>query len=108
MKIVYYMLIIIIGENMNISKVLSTGVLATMLAVFISGCSGANVGSQMRMSDTNSNMESRCIEIDMRSNSEMEEELARYDGWRVFYISEYTTDNKVGTSASVCFERPRR
>lgn len=46
-----------------------------------------------------------CEEVDMRDNAEMKEIFKKYDGWRLIYISEYTTSNKIGTSGSVCFER---
>jgi len=36
----------------------------------------------------------------------MEAALKKFDGWRVIYISEYTTGHKVGTDAAVCFEKP--
>ena len=52
-------------------------------------------------------MMTRCEEVDMRSNSEMNKLFQKYDGWRMIYISEYTTGNKIGTSGSVCFEKPK-
>ena len=44
----------------------------------------------------------------MRDNAEMEKLFPKYDGWKMVYVSEYTTDHKVGTSASVCFERAKK
>jgi hypothetical protein len=40
----------------------------------------------------------------MRDNSEMQKVFSKYDGWKLVYISEYTTQNKTGTDAAVCFE----
>lgn len=80
---------------------------AVVSAIVFTACAPANIQAQIRNSDTNSNMMTRCEEVDMRSNSDMNELFAKYDGWRVFYISEYTTEHKSGTSGSVCFEKPR-
>ncbi len=44
----------------------------------------------------------------MRDNAEMAKLFPKYDGWKMVYVSEYTTDHKVGTSASVCFERAKK
>ena len=43
----------------------------------------------------------------MRSNSDMEKVFSKYDGWKLLYISEYTTGNRIGTDAAVCFERAK-
>jgi len=87
-------------------KVLLTAVIATAPLLFI-GCSGANVHNQIRVNDTTS-METRCIEMDTRDSGEMDKALAKYDGWRVFYVSEYTTPNKSSVSGVMCFERPAK
>ena len=44
----------------------------------------------------------------MREPSEMKPVFAKYDGWRMVYISEYTTGHKFGTSGVICFERPQK
>ena len=93
---------------MKISKIITLGSLVAVSAVVFSGCSAANVSSDMRAPASNFEMETRCVEVDMRDNDEMAETFAKYDGWRVFYISEYTTGNRVGTDGSVCFERPKQ
>ena len=85
-------------------KVLLTGSIAVTTLLFV-GCSGANVHNQIRVNDTTS-METRCIELDTRSTGKMDKALAKYDGWRVFYVSEYTTPNKTSVSGVMCFERP--
>jgi len=92
---------------MKISRSLFIGATVTATAMFFSGCQGANVSAQMRTPMSHYNMETRCVEVDMRDNKEMAETFKKYDGWRVFYISEYTTENRMGTDGSVCFERPR-
>jgi len=84
---------------------LSAAMIAT-ISMF-SGCAPANIQSQLRDSAENSNMMTRCEEVDARSNSELEEILSKYDGWRLIYVSEYTTGNRIGTSAAVCFEKER-
>jgi hypothetical protein len=93
---------------MKISKNLVLGSIVAMSAVVFSGCSAANVSAGMRTPTSNFNMETSCVEVDMRDNSEMAAALKKYDGWRVFYISEYTSEHKVGTSGSICFERPNQ
>jgi len=35
----------------------------------------------------------------------MNEDLETYDGWKMIYVSEYTTTNKVNTSIVMCFEK---
>lgn len=91
---------------MKISNI-AIAVLSTVIGTTFSACAPANIQSQIRNIDTNTNMMTRCEEVDMRSNKEMKDLFSRYDGWRVFYISEYTTGNKIGTSASICFEKNR-
>ena len=90
---------------MKISKILLTATLGLTLTSLFTGCNPANIQSQLRTSDLNSNMKTRCEELDMRDNSEMSEVLKKYDGWRMVYISEYTTSNKIGTSGTICFEK---
>ena len=43
----------------------------------------------------------------MRSKSEMDSVFAKYDGWKLVYISEYTTGHKIGTDAAIRFERAK-
>lgn len=87
------------------SKLLLTGVAGLILAIGFTGCSPANIQAQMRVSEGTTNMKTRCEEVDMRDNDDMQELFTKYDGWKVFYISEYTTENKFGTSGNVCFEQ---
>jgi hypothetical protein len=44
----------------------------------------------------------------MRDASEMKQVLSKYDGWRMVYLSEYTTGNRFGTVGVMCFERPKK
>lgn len=90
---------------MKITKTLLTTTIGLTIAIGFTACSPANIQSQLRTSDANSNMKTRCVELDMRDNEEMQKAFQKYDGWRMVYISEYTTANKIGTSGSVCFEK---
>ena len=73
----------------------------------MAGCSPANISVAIRGSDhENPSMETRCEPCDMRSPNELKQALSKYDGWRMIYVSEYTTEHKVGTDGVVCFERP--
>lgn len=92
---------------MKVTKSIAYGILGLSLTTLFTGCQPANVLSQMRASDVNSNMMTRCEEVDMRSNSDMNKLFTKYDGWRMVYISEYTTSNKIGTSGTVCFEKSK-
>jgi isoaspartyl peptidase/L-asparaginase-like protein (Ntn-hydrolase superfamily) len=87
------------------------GIFALMVAsmVMASGCAPANIASVMRGSDSsNQYMETRCVATDMRDKADMDRAFAQYDGWRMVYLSEYTTGNRFGTVGAVCFERPKR
>jgi len=75
----------------------------------LTACQPANISAVMRASDhENASMQTRCEKTDMRDGSDMHEVMAKYDGWRMIYLSEFTTSNRVGTSAVVCFERPKK
>ena len=80
-------------------------ILGLGIASIFTGCQPANIQAQMRAPEATA-MQTKCIELDMRDNDEMADVMTQYDGWRVFYISEYTTSNKVGTSGTICFEKP--
>jgi len=51
------------------------------------------------------NAETRCERVDMKDNSDMASVFSKYKGWKLIYVSEYTTGHKLGTDAAVCFER---
>ncbi len=82
--------------------------LVTLVGVALVGCAPANITSAKWDSGlTGANAQTRCEKVDMRDRSEMEKAFTKYDGWKVIYISEYTTSNKFGTDAAVCFERAK-
>ena len=82
---------------------------AILVLSTITGCQPAIISSAMRVSDReNASMETRCESTDMRVASEMQSVLSKYDGWRMVYISEYTTGHKFGTDGVICFERPKK
>lgn len=94
---------------MKLKNLLITGV-ALVSVIGLTGCQPANIQSKIRTFDpsSNYNMITKCEEVDMRENDEMNELFSKYAGYRVFYISEYTTGNKIGTSGTVCFEKPNK
>jgi hypothetical protein len=82
--------------------------LATLAAVATVGCSPANITAvKWDSAIPTTNAQTRCEQVDMRSRSEMEKTFTKYDGWKLVYLSEYTTSNKFGTDAAVCFERAK-
>lgn len=82
-----------------------TVILISLVCAMLAGCAPAIVTSAKWDSGVNSaNIETRCEHIDMRVKSEMDSVFTKYDGWKLIYISEYTTENKFGTDAAVCFE----
>jgi len=50
-------------------------------------------------------VQTRCEQLDMRDKSDMDNIFKKYDGWKLIYISEYTTGNRIGTQGAACFER---
>lgn len=77
------------------------------MVVFLSGCAGANISSQVRESGTEgSNMMMRCVDLSTGNESKLNNELKQYDGWKMVYVSEYTTPNKTNSAAVMCFEKP--
>ena len=83
-------------------RLLSLGLVLTL-----TGCAGANITSQLRESGTTGTaMQTRCV--DFSTDSDMNEELEQYDGWRMVYVSEYTTPNKASSAAVMCFEKPSK
>jgi len=82
--------------------------LVSLTAWTLAGCTGANiVAAKWDSGSTGANVQTRCEQVDMRAKSEMDRVFAKYDGWKLVYISEYTTANRVGTDGAVCFERPK-
>lgn len=81
------------------------GILLILISGLIAGCQPANVTAVKWDSGVSgANAQTRCEQVDMRNKAAMDAIFAKYDGWKLIYISEYTTSNKIGTDAAVCFE----
>ena len=84
-------------------------IVVSLLCVAVLGCSGANITSNLRQSRLEGgDVQTRCEPCDMRDAGELKKIFQTYDGWQVFYISEFTTGNRVGTSGVICFERIKK
>jgi len=82
--------------------------LVFLACVLLVGCAPANITSAKWDSGVSGgSAQTRCEQVDMRKKSEMESVFPKYDGWKLVYLSEYTTSNKLGTDAAVCFERTK-
>ncbi len=84
-------------------------IIALGFVAILSGCAGANISSQIRESPTsnaNANMKLRCLDFNTGNDKSINSQLKKYDGWKMVYVSEYTTGNKTATDAVVCFEKP--
>jgi len=80
----------------------------SLAGMCIAGCQPANIiASKWDSGLSGVNAQTRCEEVDMRSKAEMDAAFNKYDGWKLIYISEYTTGHKIGTHAAVCFERSK-
>jgi len=76
-------------------------------ALILSGCAAANISSQVRESGyEGSKMMTRCVNYTTGNNTKTNNILKEYDGWKLIYISEYTTPNKTDSAAVMCFEKP--
>ena len=83
-------------------------ILLSISCVILAGCMPANITAAKWDTGVNGdNIQTRCERVDMRDNSEMATLFSKYDGWKIIYISEYTTANKIGTDAAVCFQRSK-
>jgi len=82
--------------------------LAFLACVLLVGCAPANITSAKWDSGVSGgSAQTRCEQVDMRKKSEMESVFQKYDGWKLIYISEYTTAHRIGTDGAVCFERTK-
>ena len=82
--------------------------LAILVCVLLVGCAPANIiATKWESGISGSNAQVRCEQVDMRSKSDMDKVFPKYDGWKLVYISEYTTGHRIGTDAAVCFERAK-
>jgi len=81
--------------------------LALTALFYLSGCAGANISSQARESGgEGSSMMLRCTDLNTNDEKQSNKTLKRFDGWKMVYVSEYTTPNKLGSAVNMCFERP--
>lgn len=88
----------------KISILLFVGCICTGLA----SCAPANITAVKWDSGVNGDqIETRCEQLDMRDNAAMDRIFTKYDGWKMIYASEYTTEHKIGTDACVCFQRKK-
>jgi hypothetical protein len=82
--------------------------LLVFVFVFCIGCQAAHItASKWDTGVPGEKAQVRCEWVDMRSNDHMKQVFSRYDGWKMIYISEYTTGNRFGTEGVVCFERAK-
>ena len=82
--------------------------LALLSTATLCACAPANItAAKWDSGEKGVNVQTRCERVDMRDSSEMDKTFQKYDGWKLIYVSEYTTSNKVGTDAAVCFERTK-
>lgn len=80
-------------------------ILIALLPAILAGCAAANISAQTRDSgEPGSSKMTRCTAI--TTGGDTSSELKRFDGWKLVYISEYTTPNKASTAAVMCFEKP--
>ena len=80
-----------------------------LVSVMLIGCEGANVVANMRQSGLEgTDIQIRCEPCDMRDSMALNNLFAKYDGWSVLYISEFTTGNIKGTNAVICFDRIKK
>jgi hypothetical protein len=80
--------------------------LVLLACLSLAGCAPANIATAKWDSGVSgANAQTRCEQVDMRDRSQMDAIYRKYDGWKLIYVSEYTTANRFGTDAAVCFER---
>ena len=49
----------------------------------------------------------RCIDLGTGNLAQdSQAQLKQFDGWKMVYISEYTTGNKISSAVVMCFEKP--
>jgi hypothetical protein len=75
--------------------------------VALCGCAGANISTQMRESgEPGSSKMLRCVDLSTGNFDNTNATLQKYDGWKLVYMSEYTTANKISAAVVMCFEKP--
>lgn len=82
--------------------------IALIFIAMLCGCAGANISSQIRQSgEPGSSKMLRCIDWSTGNLAgESKAMLKPFDGWKMVYVSEYTTPNKVNSRVVMCFEKP--
>ena len=81
-------------------------VVAFLLSLVLCGCQPANITAvKWDSGEKGVNVKTQCAQVDMRNADEMKKLFSQYDGWKMIYLSEYTTGHKIGTDAAVCFEQ---
>ncbi len=81
----------------------------SIVCLFFTGCQQAYITAvKWDTGISGDNLQTRCVRVDMREDSEMAAAFAKYDGWKLVYLSEYTTGNKVGTDGVVCFQHAKK
>ena len=83
--------------------------LVLVTCIGLASCQPANIFNANWSSGVSaSDAQTRCEHVDMRDQVEMDAVFSRYDGWKLIYVSEYTTGHKIGTDGAVCFERANK
>lgn len=93
---------------MDIAKLMVVGMLGLLLA--LAGCGNPGYTSSMRTTyPVETPLELKCIRhLDKRAGDFREEAEELYaQGWRLAYMSEYTSSGKLKFALLACFERPR-
>jgi hypothetical protein len=94
-----------IFKEVNMRSIL---IIVSLACAILASCAPANITAvKWDYNENESNVETRCEHIDMRNKSSMNKIFTKYDGWQLIFISEYTTGNKFGTDAAVCFARTK-
>lgn len=75
-------------------------------SIMLSACQPANI-TAVKWNSNTANAQTRCERVDIRIKEQMEKVFAKYDGWKMVYMSEYTTSNMMTTDSVVCFERAK-
>jgi len=89
-------------------KSITMPIILLLSSIVMVGCSPANISSNLREPSTvHLSMQTRCVNFDTGRDGKGNSLLSKYDGWKVVYVSEYTTPNKTTTAMIMCFEKPR-
>ena len=84
-------------------------IVVSLLSIAVMGCAAANITSNLRQSRLEGgDVQTRCEPCDMRDANQLKKILQMYDGWQVFYISEFTTKYIVGSNGVIRFERIKK